>query len=131
MRYYELTYIASPELSESDAKNIQQKLISSIQDKEGILDSSTNPEEIELSYLIKKRGQAYLTSLIFYFKSENIDNLKKEIKAENSILRFLLFAKKNPKKVKISKRSPAPVEKTEKKKVELKDIEQKLEEILE
>jgi small subunit ribosomal protein S6 len=129
MKYYELIYLISPDLSEPEIKNIQEKISSLIQNKEGLLDVSTTPEKTNLSYLIKKGVQAYLASLSFYLKPEKINELEREIKSEKQIIRFLISTKKELKVDKTPKRSI--VKKPEKeKKAELKDIEQKLDEIL-
>jgi len=127
MKYYELTYLAKSQLSDSEIANIHQKLSSSIQEKEGVLDSDISPVKIILSYLIKKENQAYLATINFYLKPEKIKDLEKEVKVNIDILRFIIFNKKKAKAVEIKKRRP--VEKSEKK-VELKDIDEKLEEIL-
>ena len=129
MKFYELTYLISPELSETEIKDLQQKLDSFIQNKEGILDSFSPPEKTNLSYPIKKEVQAYLASLSFYLKPEEVSNLKKEVKSESQILRFLISIKKKPKVTKVSKK-PLAKKPEKEKKAELKDIEQKLEEIL-
>lgn len=127
MRYYELTYLVSPEIQETEVKDIHQRLNSFIQEKGGILDSSIPPEKINLSYQIKKLSQAFLISQSFYLKPEEINNFRNKIKSESNIIRFLLFSKKKLKEEKIPRRRI--IKKTEKK-AELKDIEKKLEEIL-
>lgn len=126
MRYYEIAYLVSPELSESEARDTQQRLNSFIQEKGGVLDSSIPPEKINLSYRIKKESQAFLIGQSFYLKPEEIDSLDKKMRTENKILRFLLFSKKKFKEEKAPRRRL--IKKTEK--AELKDIEQKLDEIL-
>jgi ribosomal protein S6 len=141
MKYYELTYLASPELSEAEAKEIQQKINTSVQNRGGILDFSSEPARISLKYPIKKNSEAYLITLVFNLKQEDIQALEKEIKTEGKIIRFLLFSKIKAKEPEIeieelpkeeSIAEPDIIKKTEKeKKVELKDIEKKLEEILE
>lgn len=139
MKYYELTYLASPELSETEAKEFQQKINSSVQNKGGILDFSSEPFRINLKYPIKKNNEAYLITLLFNLKQEDIQGLEKEIKTEGKILRFILFSKIKAKEPEIEIEEmpkekdiaePGITKKTEKK-VELKDIEKKLEEILE
>lgn len=127
MKYYELTYLVSPDLQESEVKDIEQKLNSFIQEKGGILDSSLLPERMKLSYEIKKMKQAFLISQNFYLKPEEIKNLENKIRPEKNIIRFLLFNKKTFKEEKTPKRRS--IKKTGKK-AELKDIEKKLEEIL-
>jgi len=139
MKYYELTYLASPELSEAEVKELKQKINASVQNKGGILDFSSEPFKINLKYPIKKVIEAYLITLIFNLKQEDVQGLDKEIKTEGKILRFLLFSKIKAKEPEIeieeppkeeSVTEPLATKKTEKK-VELKDIEKKLEEILE
>jgi ribosomal protein S6 len=141
MKYYELTYLASPELSENEAKELQQKINSSVQNKGGILDFSSEIFKINLKYPINKNNEAYLITLVFSLKQEDVPALEKEIKIEGKIIRFILFSKIKAKEPEIEieeiteeKKAVEPVitKKTEKeKKVELRDIEKKLEEILE
>lgn len=128
MRYYELAYLISPDLPEENAKTLHQRIISLIQEKGGLLDLSKDPERINLSYPIEKKEKAYLASIVFYLKSEEINNLKNQIESETEILRFLLYAKKRPKIVRVEQEKQEI--KKPSKKVELKDINKKLEEIL-
>jgi len=134
MKYYELNYLISPELSEQEAKQLQEKIISFIQKKEGVLEKEEKPVKKNLSYPIKKKETAYLACIGFHFQPQEIASLEKEIKSENQILRFLLLKEKLPKKtkapLKISKKPAKPKEVQPKQKVKLKEIEEKLEEIL-
>jgi len=127
MKYYELTYLLIPELLDSEVQDIQQKINASIQKKEGILDIFGNPRRIRLSHPIKKRMEAYISSICFYLKKEDLDEFKKEMGAEANILRFVLS---NKRKMKVVKAKERTLEKKPKEKTELKDIDQKLEEIL-
>ena len=77
MKYYELSYLIKPDLSEEEAQKIHQEIISSIQGKDGLLDLSLDPKKIKLSYPIKKEEEAYLATITFYLKKENINNLQK------------------------------------------------------
>jgi len=129
MKYYELAYLISPDLSDSEVANIQQKINSLIQGKEGILDSFNEAVKIDLSYLIKKKEQAFLVSLIFHLKPENIKDLEKELKSDNNILRFIIVIK-TKEKIKKIREKPLAKKPRQKQKVELKEIEQKLDEIL-
>jgi ribosomal protein S6 len=129
MKYYELTYSVPSDLSEPEVKSIQEKINSSIQNKEGLLDSSTPPKKVNFSYPIKKNTQAYLISLSFYLKPERISELETEVKSEDKILRFLISNKKKLKAIK-APREPLVKKPEKEKKAELKDIEQKLDEIL-
>jgi ribosomal protein S6 len=127
MKYYELTYLISPDLSEREALDFQEKIISLIQEGGGALGEVKEP--------VKKK-MAYLATLNFHLEPEKLESLEKKLKAEGQILRHMILTK--PKQVKethlLGKKPAAqkPAKKTPKPeaKVELKEIEKKLEEIL-
>lgn len=127
IKYYQLAYLLPPEKSQVELKEIEEK-ITSFLDKEGVLDKIEPPLKRTLFYEIKKKKEAYLQSIYFYLRTEKIkdfDKLLKELKRENEILRFLIVAEKTPKKV------PTKLKKIVKpKKVEIEELEKKLEEIL-
>ena len=58
MRYYELTYLISPELSEEGLKNFQEKITSSIQTEGGNLGKTNGIIKQNLASPIKKKGRA-------------------------------------------------------------------------
>jgi len=126
---YELTYLISPELNEEELKDFSQKVDSLISKTSKIV-KSEGPKRINLAYPIQKKEGGFLTTCEFNGEPQEIESLKKELAKEKNILRFLLMKKKGVERVrkpkKIKKEKPAP-----KKKVELKEIEEKLEEILE
>lgn len=131
---YQLTYLISPELNLTEVEELLKKIESLIL-KFGKILKSENPKKIKLSYPIQKKREAFLNFLEFKGEVNQIDNLKKEVEKEKNILRYLLTKKKEiekkirePKEVKI--KTPETKEIKEKKKVELKDIEEKLGEIL-
>jgi len=130
MRFYELTYLISPELSEEELKSLQEKINSLIQKEGGVLNEVNLPEKKDLSYPIKKNKTAYLTNLNFHFSSEKLENLEKKLKAEKKILRYLILVKPVPKVMVRGPIRPRKFIKPSKAKVELKEIEKKLEEIL-
>jgi len=127
MKYYELAFILSSKLSETDASDIKQKLETLIQEKEGILDFSEDLKKISLSYPIEKETQAYLGSIKFFLKKDNIKEIEAKTKEEKSILRFILC---NKKKIEVQESDKKRTASKKKKKAELKDIEEKLDEIL-
>jgi small subunit ribosomal protein S6 len=129
MRYYELTYLISPDLSEEESKTFSEKINSLIQDQGGILDKSSKIIKKNLAYPIKEKTSAFLKSITFYLNAEKLSSLEKILKKDKKILRFLLFNKPLPKTTK--KPLLKPEKKKIKEKVELKDIEKKLEKILE
>jgi len=130
MKFYELTYLISPELSEEEIRTLQEKINSLIQEEGGVLSEVNSVVRKTLAYPIEKKRVAYLAILSFQLDPERLGSLEKKIKAESGILRYLILTKKLPKRV-----AAMPVKKPRKitkpkPKVELKEIEKKLEEIL-
>lgn len=121
MKSYQLSYLISLENSEDKIKQIQDKIISLVQEAGGSLNKAG--ETI-------RKNKGYLVSLYFYLSPEKITNLEKSLKAENKIFRYLILTKKLVKKAASFpslRRQEIPKTKT---KVELKEIEKKLTEIL-
>jgi small subunit ribosomal protein S6 len=127
MKQYELTYLITPDITEEQAKDFQNKVITSLQEEGGILTEAGVIFKKKLAYPIKKNLQAYLAVLTFQLDAGKLANLEKNLKAESQILRYIILTK-TPVKEKLVriKKAPPPKEK----KVELKEIEKKLEEIL-
>jgi len=132
MKLYELTYLISPELSESELKSLNEKINSLIQKEKGVLSGVKMPMKKKLAYPIKKQREAFLINLSFYFQAEKLGSLEKELKSEKKILRYLILARPKSKIAKVRKRPAKVIPKipAKEKKVELKEIEKKLEEIL-
>jgi len=136
MKYYELTYLISPELSEKEINSLSTEINSLIQKNQGILEKTTPVLKKQLAYPIKKKTTAYLASLNFKIKPEGLEEIKKQIESEPKILRYLILTAIKAKLKVASKTSRVPlvIKKTKevipKKKVELKEIGKKLEEIL-
>ncbi len=126
MNFYEFTYLIDPELSKTEITSLQDKIKSLIQEEGGTVKSTGHPSKRILAYPIKKKREAFLADLSFVLEPEKLKNIKKKLKAEKQILRFLLLKKQPPKEPKVA-RKPRIKTKT---KVELKEIEKKLEEIL-
>ncbi len=129
MKLYELTYLLSPDLSEEELKSLQEKINSFIEKEGGIINELTLPLKKVLAYPIKKKTFTHLGTLSFQFSPEKLENLEKKLKSENQILRYLILAKELPKKVVLPPKLPL-IKPKPKPKVELKEIEKKLEEIL-
>ncbi len=130
MQRYELTYLISDEILEEEVKSLQNKITSLIQEEGGILYKENVFLRRKLAYPIKGRTQAYLTVSDFQLNPEKLVDFEKKLKETAQIIRYLILIKKSPRPMKISSRVRKPKEVTEEKKVELKEIEQKLEEIL-
>jgi len=145
MKLYELTFLLTPDLSEEERALSQKKIQSFIQEEDGILTDSKNPLKRKLGYPIKKKGEAFLVTLNFNLAPEKLGSLEKKLRSENQILRYLILTKKRPKifpaegkKLPFSSKilpsetykDKIIVKPPKEKKVELKEIEKKLEEIL-
>lgn len=130
MRFYELSYLLPAELSPEELKSFQEKIISCIQEKEGKIINLNKPIRKNLEYLISKKSQAFLVSLDFQINPKELEGLEKKLKEKKEILRFLLITKKPLKEVEAGKKPLKAFPKITTQKVELKELEEKLEEIL-
>jgi ribosomal protein S6 len=132
MPSYELTYLISPNLTETEIKNFQEKMSSLIQ-KKGVLVDIQLPRKRRLFYPIKKTHLAFLGTLNFQMESENLADFEKNLKSESCLLRYLLLSKIKPKPEKLARRPiifGKKIEKPKKKKVEIEKLEEKLKEVL-
>ena len=127
-KLYQLYYLISPELSEKEIKEVQEKVISLFQNEGGILVENEEPIKKTLAYPIENKTEAYLVSVSFQLTPDKIKSVKEEIKKEKRIIRHLLLTTKLPKKPLPS--VPETTKKPPSKKVELKELDKKLEEIL-
>lgn len=130
MKPYELTYLISTDASGEELKNLPEKIKSFIQEEEGAIKKTTEPSKTKLGYPIKEKWQGFLTVLNFSLNPEKIANLEKKLKAENQILRYMILNKDIPEKILRSKRTRPELKTKESEKVELKEIDKKIEEIL-
>jgi ribosomal protein S6 len=134
MKKYQITYLISTELSEKEVTEISEKIGSFIQEHKGILTQRKKPVAKKLGTQIKTQKTAYVASLNFQLDAENLaalDTFLKKIKNEAKILRYLITNEKTAEEKKSIIRKPFAVKAKETQKVELKEIEKKLNEILE
>ena len=83
-----------------------------------------------MAYPVRKKSSngAYLSTLNFHLDPEKLGSLEKKLKSEQKILRYLILKKKILKKIpEILIEKPKRIVRP---KVELKEIEKKLEEML-
>jgi ribosomal protein S6 len=142
MKLYELTYLMPIDLPEDATKALQEKINVFIADGQGTIDRIEDLLKRRLGEPQKGQRMAQLVTLNFYFAPEKLTELKKKMMAESQLLHFLILNKKPHKAVaprRVRKIVPAAtvasseeaaktIEKP--KKVEIKEIEKKLEEIL-
>ncbi|MBL7142189.1 MAG: 30S ribosomal protein S6 [Candidatus Pacebacteria bacterium] len=133
MKNYELTYLISSEISETETQQLQAQVVSLIQTEGGIILEEKMPFGRKLAYPVKKQSQAYLSCLVFQLEPEKLKDLEKKLKEINQILRYLLLVKYPAKKQKATAfaKKPKPLKTEKEKKVDIKEIEKKLDEILE
>lgn len=130
MKKYELAYLISPEFNSEDIQKIQGEVESFIVENGGeILSKKIDPAKRELGCEIDDKKDALLASFIFIIDSSKIIEIKKMIDDKKSILRHILVFKDaiRKKKEKIKENKP---ERKVFEKVELKEIDKKIEEIL-
>lgn len=146
MKTYELTYIITPEVGLEGAEAKAKEFEALVQKEEGVIIKHLNPVARTLPYPIKKHASGFYGVLEFQIEPEKLKEIEGVLQKDGKISRFMVTIKEVSKVKKERKgriRMPmaeTPVEKqevtkTEKPvepspKVELKDIEQKLEELL-
>ncbi len=135
MKYYDLTYLITSDLSESEANELSQQIISSLQDKGAILQTTKTPQRRELAYPIKEKRSAYLGVVTFYLKDPaHSEDIRQELENTEQILRLLLLQPDEPgageeKEKKVS-RTEEEHAGGKREKVQLEDVDKRLEEIL-
>ena len=152
MKTYELTYIVTPEITSEEAEAKAKELESAITSREGTILKQSNPIAKTLSYPIAKRASGFMGFLEFQLEPEKLLELKGVIEKDGKIVRHMIIIKEAAefKKERRTRTKPAPTFEVEKKtevesikeekptsakaevkeKVELKDIEHELDEIL-
>jgi len=137
-REYELTCIINGESSEAELGAITKKIVGFITEEEGKLEKENAPQKRGLKYPIHKKSDSFLFSADFLLNPEKLENLNKKLGMEGQILRFMLSKKKKISDAPIRRRkkiiAPKPERETphpaEKNKVDLKEIDKKIDEIL-
>ncbi|MBI2042213.1 MAG: 30S ribosomal protein S6 [Candidatus Nealsonbacteria bacterium] len=127
MKNYEITYLVPSALSDEEQKGAMERVSSLIQEKEGVLKEGEPPVKRILPQQIGQHKEVLSVSLYFYAKPEKIQEIHNALALDKSIVRFMMVTKEAPSALKpIRKRTRDE----SKKKIDLKDIEQKIEEIL-
>ena len=141
MKLYELNYLISANISEKETFSLNEEVQSLIKKEDGIIRKFIISPEKRLAYPIEGKTRAFLTTIVFDLSIEKINLIKKAVKNKKEIIRHLIFRKKDIKEEikkeirekKKKKRELVKIvkpEKEKKNKTELKEIEKKLEEIL-
>ena len=93
MKTYELTYIVSPEITSEEAGAKAKEIESAIQSKEGMILKQSNPIAKTLSYPIEKRASGFLGVLEFQLEPEKLIELKEIIAKDRKIVRHMVIIK--------------------------------------
>ena len=148
MRFYELAYLVSLNTEKPD--DIYQEINQIIEREGGKISQIESPHEVNLAHPIRKEIKAILASIAFYLEAGKLEQVKEKLKVLSAstntketvtpLLRFLIIRREPPKENKttekkivkeklLSKEKVKPISKKAKK-VELKEVNQKIEEIL-
>lgn len=128
MKTYELTYLISPELKGQEIESIFSEIRALAQEQDAIVVENSNQGIIKLDNEIKNRKTVLLAVLKFQMDPLKQKLFQEKIKKYPKILRYsILMLKPVREKTKIIKQIK---ETPKQKKVELKSIEEKLEELL-
>jgi len=121
-KFYEIGFVSNTE----DGKLEVVKLIKNL---EGEILKEGEISKIKLAYPIKKQSSGFFSFLQFLLKPENIPSLKKTLKLNSSILRFLVVKLKEKEKEKIRSASVKPINPKAVDILSNKELEKKIEEI--
>lgn len=142
MKSYELTCLVNSEISTEDAQAKVLEISSQIQKEGGLIIKSEGPIPRSLGYKIKGQVSALWVNIEFSLEPDKLNVIEGIIRKDAKIIRHLITIKKpaGQMRERYQAREEKPKEeikevvenktKKEDKKVELKDIDEKLEEIL-
>ena len=133
MRNYELTLLLKVGLTEGELQGHLGEIASMLQDEGALIISQDSKGKRALLAPVNKHSEAQLAVIKFSADPQKIESIDKNLKEKESVLRFALLSY-TPQKAKqriIVKTPVASVAKeaTEEEKVEIGDIDKKLEEI--
>ena len=122
---YELTYLISLKAEAAEREKVAADIRELLKTKGGEITKESSLSEVALGYLIKDEERAGLVALNFSFDDQGLTELKKDLDQETKLLRYILMEKAIAKA-----RRPVRSEKFKgTQKVELEDIDKKIEEI--
>lgn len=132
MKSYELNYLVSGALEPEKAQGVALKIESLIQSQGGVLMGERKNKKTSFGYEIKGFHKGALSTIGFQIEPEKMTFLKEQLKKASQVLRFMILWQKPSKQATKPQKEIGKVKRQKKvQKVELKEIEQKLEELLE
>ncbi len=134
MKLYKLNYLAPSSLKTKKVQQLSLEIESLIQEQGGILTQERKKEKINLGQPIEEKKDALLFTLKFQIDPKAVNSIREKVEEMPDVLRVMLEkakTRKTRKKRKSFKKKTTPTKKEESKaKVELKKIEEKLDQIL-
>jgi len=141
VKNYEFTYLIVPDLSDEQVKTYHEKIGSFIAEDGGTVANQILPSKRTLAYNINGKSSAFMATFIFSGEPAVLEKLRIRIKEEKQILRHILLEKitrkektKSRAKIHAEKKKEHSLEEAprhkEFQKTEMKDIDKKIEEIL-
>lgn len=94
MKTYELTYIISCQISQTEAGSVAKEVESFIQSKEGVILKSEKTLPKTLAYPIKKQASGYFALLDLQISEDKVKEIKDKLDKDNKILRSFIMIKK-------------------------------------
>jgi len=129
MKAYELTYLITSSLAPKEAEEYHNKIKEIIEKEGATLGKEQAPAKKTLAYPIEKKEEGYLACVDFELAKENTKSLLKKLDKETNTLRHLLLEKEAVQET--EGRKPSTKKKSLKpEKTKLKEIDQKIDEIL-
>ena len=93
---YELTYVASPRLSEDQAASLQEDIRVLLGSHDAEIESWDSPKRRRLAYLVHDENEAYLGSLHFTAAPDRAVKIERAIGSQKNILRSLVTKWQKP-----------------------------------
>lgn len=139
---YELAFHLNPDLEEAKVGEIKQSIENIITSNKGVISYSKEPEKIRLSYEIKHHGNSFFAYIQFNLsESQALNELNEQLKLNPDVLRYLIIKLPSDlqkkqymlKQIKMKERQEkrAQTKPVAPKTGESKELDKKLEEIIE
>lgn len=147
MNLYEIIYLISPELTNEDANQLNEKIAESLKALGATLYKIESPKKRNLAYQVNGFNEAYLASIDLDASAKKTKSIEEKLKEEEKVIRQIIISKdalekeeKEPDVKELSQEKEEEKDKNQEekknkkgpkeKKVKLKEIDEKIDEIL-
>lgn len=137
---YEIGFHLTPDLNEAELKSGVEEIENTLTKLGSNVVTVKEAKRTRLSYPINHKNQSFFGIINFRAKPEMIDNLRKELKLEEKVLRYLILKHEENEKVlrtaagqrsRVKTRTAAPVPQKQKEEVKPEEMEKQIEEVIE